>query len=132
MKTTIAALTLTLTLTLALTARAADNVTSNYLGYVVFIEDTFADAGDTGLTVSNAYFCIPATTIGVTTGNYEDVRAVMYQIVHTYETAWTASTNQSPSAATRSVYYAASGTNVLETVIHTLKTIRQYGAATLP
>ena len=130
MKTTIAALTLTLTL--ALTARAADNVTSNYLGYVVYVPATYTNAGDSGLVVSTAYLAIPAAGLGVTSNNFEDVRAVMYQIVQTYETAWTASTNQSPSAATRSVYYAASGTNVLETVIHTLKTIRQYGEATLP
>jgi len=117
---------------LATLAHGADNVTSNYLGDVVYIPAAYTNAGDTGLVVSNAYLAIPAAGLGITSNNYADVRAVMYQAVQTYYTAWTASTNQSPSAVTRTPYYATSGTNVLETIIHTLKTVRQYGGATLP
>ncbi len=117
---------------LATLAHGADNATSNYLGAVVYIPAAFTNAGDTGLTVETAYLAIPASGLGVTSNNYTDIRAVMYQAVQAYYTAYVASTNPSPSTVTRSPYYAASGTNVLETVIHTLKTVRQYGEATLP
>jgi len=130
MKKTLA--TIAAILTASTLAGAADNVTSNYLGAVVYIPAAYTNAGDTGLVVSNAYLAIDAASIGITSNNYADVRAVMYQIVQTYFTAWTASTNRSPSTPTRTAYYAESGTNVLETLIHTLKTVRTYGEATLP
>jgi hypothetical protein len=119
---------------LACLCGAADNATTNYLGAVVFVPGEFGDAGDTGLVVSNAYLAIPASVLsGVDTNTYTDVRAVMYAIAQRYYVAWDASTNQSPSAATRSSYYAATtASNVTETVIHTLKTIRQFGEASLP
>jgi hypothetical protein len=124
---TLAAIILAATL-----AGGADNATSNYLGAVVYIPNTYTNAGDTGLTVSNAYLAIDAASIGITSNNFEDVRAVMYQIAQTYHAAWTTSTNRSPSVPTRTAFYAESGTSVLETVIHTLKTIRRFGEAELP
>jgi hypothetical protein len=121
MKTTIATIAL---IVLALTVRAADNVTSNYLGAVVYVPATYTNAGDTGMTVTNAYLAIPAAGLGITSNNYADVRAVMYQIVQTYYTAWTASTNQSTATISRSTRYAATTSNVTETVTHALRVDR--------
>jgi len=128
MKTTIATLAL---IVLTLTARAADNVTSNYLGAVVYVPSSYTNAGDTGMTVSNAYIAIPAAGLGITSNNYTDVRAVMYQIAQTYYTAWTASTNQSTAAISRSARYAATTSNVTETVTHALRTERTASTFTL-
>jgi hypothetical protein len=121
MKNTLALLTIAF---LALTARAADNVTSNYLGAVVYVPATYTNAGDSGLVVSTAYLAIPAAGLGITTGNVEDIRAVMYQINQTYYTAWTASTNKAASSISRNARYANSSTNVVETITHSLRTER--------
>jgi hypothetical protein len=121
MKTTIATLAL---IALALTARAADNVTASYLGAVVYVPATYTNAGDTGMIVTNAYLAIPAAGLGITSNNYTDIRAVMYQIAQTYYTAWTASTNQSTATISRSARYAATSSNVTETVTHALRVDR--------
>jgi len=132
MKKTLAAI-LTIA-SLGLSARGADNVTSNYLGAVVYVPASFANAGDSGLTVSNAYLAIPAATIGVTSNDYTDVRAVMYAIAQTYYAAWTntASTNRSPSTIARSSTIETVSTNNYQYILHVLKTVKLLGEATLP
>ena len=118
----------------------ADEVITNYFAGYVFIPASFTNAGDTGLSVSNAYLCIPhsilsanitTTQAATATG---DVRAVMYSINQEFYESYIAkaSTNRSASIPDRTASYAASGTNINETVYHAIKTIRRVGSATLP
>jgi hypothetical protein len=124
MKTTLAILT-ALAMILPMTARAADNVTSNYFSSVVVVPAASTNAGDTGLSTNTAYFAVPlASLTGVTTGNVSDVRAVMYGVAQTYYTAYSASTNKADSRISRNARYAAAGTNVVETITHSLVTER--------
>jgi len=123
MKKTIAILTAIAAL--GLSARGADNVTSNYFANTVTVLATSTNMGDTGLTLSVDYLAVPLTSLsGVTTGNTADVRAVLYGIAQTYYTAWSASTNQSATSVSRSARYAASDSNVTETVTHSIRTER--------
>ena len=124
MKTTIAILTAIATLA-SLPASGADNATTNYFAGAVTVLATCTNAGDTGLATNTAYLAVPlAALTGVTTGNTADVRAVMYGFAQGYYVAWTASTNQADSRVTRAARYAASGTNVSETITHSLRTER--------
>jgi hypothetical protein len=135
MKTTAAIIVAAIILTGA-AARAGDNVISNYYPGYVYVPATCTNAGTTGLTVSNAYLCIPATLLDVTATEAAtatgDVRAVVYGFNQQFYTARQASSNQTVTTITRGAAYAASGTNVLETVTHIIRTIRQFGAAALP
>ena len=137
MKKTLAILLLTALAAAPLVAGTNDVITNYFAGYV-YVPASTTNAGSTGLTVSHAYLCVPAALLGVTatqgataTG---DVRAVMYSINQQYQTAWAAKAAGARSATTptRGTTYAASGTGVVETVTHILKTIRQFGTATLP
>ncbi len=135
MKTTIAILTAIATIA-SLPAHAGDNVISNYFPGYVYVPASSTNSGTTGLTVSNAYLCIPAALLSVTATEAAtatgDVRAVVYAFNQQFYTARQASTNQTVTTITRGTAYAASGTNVLETVTHIIRTIRQFGAAALP
>ena len=136
-KTMIAAALLAAAIIGPATAGTNDYISGYYTGYV-YVPASMTNAGDTGLTVSNAYICIPAallslsaTEAATSTG---DVRAVLYSINQQYYTAWAAKAAavRGASVPTRDTRYAASGTNVLETVTHVIKTIRQFGASALP
>jgi hypothetical protein len=133
MKTTLATLA---TLAIALTATAGDNVITNYFPGYVYVPTSMTNAGDTGLTVSNAYLCIPASLLSITATEAAtatgDVRAVVYAFNQQFYTARQASTNQTVTTITRGTTYAASGTNVNETVTHIIRTIRRFGSPTLP
>ena len=135
MKTTAAIIVAAIILTGA-PARAGDNVITNYFPGYVYVPAAFTNAGTTGLTVSNAYLCIPAALLDVTATEAAtatgDVRAVVYAFNQQFYTARQASTNQTVTTITRGTAYAASGTNVLETVTHIIRTIRKFGAAALP
>ena len=129
MKTTIAILSL---IGATLTARAADNVTSNYFAGAVTVLATATNVGDTGLSTNVNYIAVPLTSLsGVTTGNVDDVRAVVYGFAQAYYVAWTASTNQSTATISRSARYAAGTSNVTETVTHAIRTERTASTFTL-
>jgi hypothetical protein len=121
---------------LACASLAGDNVITNYFPGYVYVPNTFTNAGSTGLTVSNAYLCIPASLLSVTATEAAtatgDVRAVVYGFNQRFYTAREAKTNQTVTTITRGTTYAASGTNVNETVTHIIRTVRQFGSATLP
>ena len=121
---------------LATTGRAADEVITNYFAGYIYVPTTMTNAGNTGLTVSNAYICFPAALLSLSATEAAtatgDVRAVMYAINQQFYTTREAKTNKSATAITRGVTYAQSGTNVNETVTHVIRTIRQFGSATLP
>ena len=133
MKTTLATLAI---LFAALTARGADNVITNYFPGYVYVPTSMTNAGDTGLTVSNAYICFPAALLTITATEAAtatgDVRAVVYDVVQQFYTAREAKTNQTATTITRGTTYAASGTNVNETVTHIIRTIRQFASPALP
>jgi hypothetical protein len=133
MKTTLATLAL---LFAALTAQAGDNVISNYFAGYVYVPASMTNAGNTGLTVSNAYICIPAALLSLSATEAAtatgDVRAVVYAVNQQFYTAREAKTNQTATTITRGTTYAASGTNVNETVTHIIRTIRQFASPTLP
>ena len=133
MKTTIATLAI---LAIALTATAGDNVISNYFPGYVYVPATSTNSGTTGLTVSNAYVCIPAALLSLSATEAAtatgDVRAVVYSLNQQFYAAREAKTNQTVTTITRGTTYAASGTNVNETVTHILRTIRRFGSPTLP
>ena len=133
MKTTIATLAI---LFATLTAQAGDNVITNYFPGYVYVPDSMTNAGDTGLSVSNAYICFPAALLTITATEAAtatgDVRAVVYDVVQQFYTAREAKTNQTATTITRGTTYAASGTNVNETVTHIIRTIRQFASPALP
>lgn len=123
MKKTIS--TIAAILTHVLLASAADNVTSNYFAGAKTVLATATNVGDTGLSTNVNYLSIPLTSLsGVTTGNTADVRAVLYGIAQAYYVAWSASTNASTATISRSARYAASTSNVTETVTHALRNER--------
>ena len=136
--TTIATIAALASLAAAPLVAGTNDVITNYFAGYIYVPASMTNAGDTGLTVSNAYLCIPGSLLGVTATEAAtatgDVRAVMYSINQQYQAAWAAKSagNRSASTPTRGTTYAASGTNVLETVTHVLKTIRQFGASALP
>ena len=136
MKTTLATLATLAVLFAALTATAGDNVISNYFPGYVYVPDSMTNAGDTGLIVSNAYICFPAALLTITATEAAtstgDVRAVVYDVVQQFYTARAAITNPTATTITRGTTYAASGTNVNETVTHIIRTIRRFGSPTLP
>ena len=80
-------------------ARAGELATTNYFVGYVYVPDTYADAGDTGLTVSNAYLCFPLTAITGLTSNQastttdSDVRAVVDKFLYSFYVAVAAETN---------------------------------------
>jgi hypothetical protein len=133
MKTTLATLAI---LFAAMTAPAGDNVITNYFPGYVYVPDSMTNAGDTGLIVSNAYICFPAALLTITATEAAtatgDVRAVVYDVVQQFYTAREANTNQTATSITRGTTYAASGTNVNETVTHIIRTIRQFASPALP
>ena len=136
MKTTIATLATLAVLFAALTATAGDNVITNYFPGYVYVPATSTNSGTTGLTVSNAYVCIPAALLSLSATEAAtatgDVRAVVYAVNQQFYVAREAKTNQTATTITRGTTYAASGTNVNETVTHILRTIRRFGSPTLP
>ena len=121
---------------LATTSRAADEVITNYFAGYVYVPASMTNAGDTGLPVSNAFICFPAALLSLSATEAAtatgDVRAIMYSINQHFYATREAKTNKSATAITRGVTYAPSGTNVNETVTHVIRTIRQFGSATLP
>jgi hypothetical protein len=133
MKTTLAILAI---LAIALTATAGDNVISNYYPGYVYVPASMTNAGNTGLTVSNAYICIPAALLSLSATEAAtatgDVRAVVYSLNQRFYVAREAKTNQTATTIARGTTYAASGTNVNETVTHILRTIRRFSSPTLP
>jgi hypothetical protein len=136
MKTTAAIIVAAAIIVTGAPARGGDNVITNYFPGYVYVPASSTNSGTTGLTVSNAYLCIPAALLSVTATEAAtatgDVRAVVYALNQQFYTARQASTNQTVTTITRGTAYAASGTNVLETVTHIIRTIRQFGAAALP
>jgi hypothetical protein len=118
--------------------RAADEVITNYFAGYVFVPATSTNSGTTGLTVSNAYLCFPLSILSANVSTSQaataagDVRAVMYALNQEFYASRSLSTNKSASVIARAADYTTSGTNVLETVTHVLKTIRQLTAAALP
>lgn len=121
---------------LASVAVAGDNTITNCFPGYVYVPASMTNAGDTGLTVSNAYLCIPASLLSITATEAAtatgDVRAVVYGFNQRFYTAREAATNKTATTITRATAYAQSGTNVHETVTHIIRTVRQFGSATLP
>jgi hypothetical protein len=120
---------------LATQARAADNVTTNYFPgytYVAAAEGTNT-VEDIGLATNTAYVCFPlATLTGLTETQASsatgDVRAVVFSFLQTFYTARAASTNATPTTITRAEAYTASGTNIIESIVHSVKSLRTISA----
>ena len=117
-------------------AHAADNVITNYFDYK-FIPASYTNAGDTGLSTGTAYcvFSVNGLTDLTTNTAAEadgDVRALVYGLLQTFWAAREASTNQTQTTIGRGAAYESSGTNVTETIIHSVKSTRTIGTATFP
>ena len=137
MKKTIAILLALAALAPCAIAGTNDVITNYFAGYV-YVPASTTNAGSTGLTVSNAYLCFPASLFSITATQAAtatgDVRAVMYSLGQEYYDSREAlaAANQSASTIARDTRYTTSGTGVLETVTHVLKTIRQLSSPAYP
>jgi hypothetical protein len=128
---------LTAAVLLAMNARAGDNVTTNYYTgykYVAAAEGTNT-VDDIGLSTNTAYVCFPlATLTGLTetqaASTTGDVRAVVFYLLEAFCTARAASTNATATTIDRAAAYATSGSNITESVVHSVKSQRTISAGT--
>ena len=112
-----------------------NDVTTNYFAGYIYVPNTSADIGDTGLTVATPYLCFPlATLTGMTSNEQADVRAVMYSINLEFYQSYTnkAAAIRSASLPSTGTSFQQSGTNVQEIIVQSLRTIRNLGSSTLP
>ena len=132
------ALAIILALTLPAVALAGNNVITNYFAGYKYVPGTFTNAGDTGLSTNDAYLCFPLSILSANVSATQaahatgDVRAVVYAIAQEFYESRAVTTNPTATTITRGETYAASGSNVNETVTHILKTLRRFGSSTLP
>jgi len=113
---------------------AGDVAMTNYIPGYVWVPGTFTNAGDTGLSVSNGYLCVPLDALsGVTTNDAAsaagDVRAVMDGLLSLVWAGYTASTNRpSQFAVARAVSATSVNTNVYVTLRYTVDVNKDIGA----
>jgi hypothetical protein len=118
-------------------AHAGDNVTTNYYTgykYVAAAEGTNT-VDDIGLATNTAYVCFPLATLtglsetqaASTTG---DVRAVVFYLLETFNTSRAASTNATATTIDRAAAYTTIGSNITESVVHSVKSQRTISAGT--
>jgi len=96
-------------------AWAGDVAPTNYWAGYVVVPAAFTNAGDTGLSVSNAYVCVPLALLdGVTEANAtNDVRAVVGGLLGSLYASYAASTNKPTyMGVTQDATATVSGTNV--------------------
>jgi hypothetical protein len=123
----------------ATVASAADSTITNYFSGYVCVPSTFTNAGDTGLSPSNAYVCVPVATLpplteaqaAATTNG--DVRVLFYAITEQLFQGFTASTN-APANLTIDKVLAIqqSGTNTDAIVQHNVTTRLRVGTSSIP
>jgi len=119
---------------LAGVAVAGDVVITNYIPGYVWVPETFTNAGDSGLSVSNGYLCIPFAALNDVTTNdassaVGDIRAVVDGILDRVWRSYTASTNE-PSQFTvgRAVSASSVDTNIYVTIRYTVDVNKDVGA----
>ena len=118
----------------AVAVRAADNVPTNYFAGYVYVSATNAGTVEAGMVTNTSYVCIPLATLTDLTAvqasaSTGDVRAVVYGFAQAFYAAAAASTNASQTPIARTPSYAASGSNIIETVVHTIRSLRTIGTA---
>ena len=91
---------------------------ASYFSGAVIVPASYTNAGDTGLTVTNAYVCIPVTTLAVgefaSASTTNDVRGLVSSIVSHLASsiAGMTSTNRFTSyTISETVQYTATGSN---------------------
>ena len=119
---------------LAGVAVAGDVVITNYIPGYVWVPETFTNAGDSGLSVSNGYLCVPLDALsGVTTNDAAsaagDIRAVVDGILDRVWKGYAANTNKpSQLAVVRAVSASSVNTNIYVTVRYTVDVNKDVGA----
>jgi hypothetical protein len=103
------------------------------------VASAFTNAGDTGLSPSNAYACIPVATLTALTeaqaaGNTNgDIRAFVYALVDHVYNRLEASTN-APANMTieKAMAVQQNGTNIDTVIQHNATTKRRVGTRSFP
>lgn len=119
---------------------AAETTITNYIDGYVCVSSTFTNAGDTGLSVSNAYIAIPVDSLAAITETQAgadssgDIRVLLYAITeHVYNGLEAEGTN-APANLTvgKGLSIQANGTNTDAVVRHTVTTILRIGTTSIP
>jgi hypothetical protein len=123
----------------ALQTGAAEITITNYVAGYVCVPSTFTNAGNTGLSPSNAYACIPVKTLTALTetqaaGNTNgDIRAFMYALVdHVYGRLDAATNAPANLTIVKAMAVQQNGTNIDTVIQHTVTTKRRVGTSSIP
>lgn len=121
-------------------AARADTVITNYYGGYKFVPNTFADAGDTGLTAGQPYCCFPVTNLSTYLSTNQaaeatgDVRALVQALANRIYLAYYAAASTNRPTGFSVNFTAAPDTSTAGQIIETYRINVTYSpsGATLP